>query len=104
MKKRLVCFGTSLTSGSGWVKMLKKRLPDWRVINSGKGGMNSNWGMDNFGQKVLRYNPHVVLMEFSVNDAYIKTDFYGTVDFDRSIWNIKFMIKLKNFRNMNYLG
>jgi len=103
MKKRMVCYGTSLTSGSGWVKMLKKRLPDWKIINSAKGGMNSNWGVDNFEQKVLKFNPHIVLMEFAVNDAYIKTDFYGTVDIEQSIQNIKSMIKKLKWCKVFYM-
>ncbi len=103
MKKRMIIYGTSLSSGSGWSKMLQKRLPDWKVINNAKGGMNSSWGMDNFGQKVLKYNPHVVLMEFAVNDAYIKDDYYGTVGPDRSIQNIKFMIKKLKWCKVFYM-
>jgi len=107
MKKRLVCYGTSLTSTGGWVKMLKKRLPDWRVINSGEGGINSNWGLDNFGKKVLKYNPHVVLMEFAINDSYIKYDEidYGCkpTSFDQSIQNIKFMIKKLKWCKVYYM-
>ncbi len=115
MKKRMVCYGTSLTSSDGWfgtsfrstggwVKMLDKSLPDWRVINSGKGGMNSNWGMDNFQKKVLRYNPHVVLMEFAINDAYTgKLPFYDTPGFDKSIQNIKFMIKKLKWCKVFYM-
>ena len=87
--------------------MLNKALPDWRVINSGEGGMNSNWGMDNFGKKVLRYNPHVVLMEFSINDAYIR---YDEIDYGckatslvQSIKNIKFMIKKLKWCKVFYM-
>ena len=103
----MVCFGTSLTSSGGWVKMLRKQLLDWRVINSGEGGMNSNWGMDNFGKKVLKYNPHVVLMEFSINDAYIRYDEidYGckATSLEQSIQNIKFMIKKLKWCKVYYM-
>ena len=91
-KKIMVCYGTSLTSGSGWVKMLGKELPGWCVINSGKGGMNSTWGIDNFEDRVLTYNPHIVLMEFAVNDAYTKEDFYRRSSFTESLANIRNMI------------
>ena len=102
-RKTMVCYGTSLTSGSGWVKMLQKELPDWCVINSGKGGMNSNWGIDNFEKKVLRYNPHVVLMEFAVNDAYIKEDFCGKLGIKKSLENIGYMVETLKWCKVYYM-
>ena len=102
-KKTMVCYGTSLTSGSGWVKMLQKELPDWCVINSGEGGMNSNWGIDNFEKRVLRYNPHVVLMEFAVNDAYIKDDFYKRPSLMGSLCNLRDMITPLKYSKVYYM-
>lgn len=96
----MVCYGTSLTAGSGWVKMLNKELKDWYVINSGKGGMNSNWGVDNFYKKVLRYKPKIVLMEFAINDAYIKDDFYKLVDIVDSITNIEILTLILRRRDI----
>lgn len=91
-KKTMVCFGTSLTQTGGWVEMLQKQLPDWKVINSGQGGMNSNWGRDNFEKKVLRFNPNIVLMEFAINDCYIGPPFYKKPTFEESSKNINFMV------------
>lgn len=92
-KNVLVCYGTSLTAGSGWVKMLQMKLPDWYVINSGKGGMNSEWGLDNYKKLVLRYKPKIVLMEFAINDAYKHATYYRPVSLHSSIRNIHWMIK-----------
>lgn len=72
-KKVLVCFGTSLTEGSGWVKMLQKQMPGWYVVNFGKGGECSTWGLKNYKQ-VARFRPKIVLMEWAINDAYIRYD------------------------------
>lgn len=92
----LVCYGTSLTSTGGWVKLLQKKLPEWYVINSGKGGMNSNWGVDNFKKKVLRYNPKIVLMEFAINDAYEGKPYYSPTGFFESRHNVaKMMCELR---------
>ena len=102
-KKTMVCYGTSLTSGSGWVKMLQKELPDWCVINSGEGGMNSNWGVDNFEKKVLRYSPHVVLMEFSINDCFIGEPLYEKPQLNKSLSNIKNMIKRLRWSKVYYM-
>lgn len=93
-KNVMVCFGTSLTEGSGWVKLLKKELPKWYIINFAKGGMNSNWGIDNI-HKMLRLKPKVVLMEFAINDAYIgDKPYYDTPNFNTSVANMKAMIMM----------
>lgn len=70
-KNVLICFGTSLTEGSGWVKMLQKEMPDWYVVNFGKGGECSDWGTKVY-KKILYFKPKIVLMEWAINDAYIR--------------------------------
>lgn len=90
-KKKIVCFGTSLTEGSGWVKMLQKELPEYHVINFGKGGMNSNWGVKNL-KWVLWFKPEIVLMEFAINDASILTEYYKPVNQFQSSINLQRMI------------
>jgi acyl-CoA thioesterase-1 len=34
-----------------------------------KGGANSDWGVENLQEKVLRHRPDCVFIEFSINDA-----------------------------------
>src|SRR5574343_20540 len=95
----MVCFGTSLTSGSGWVELLKKELPKWYVIKFAKGGMNSNWGIDNI-HKLLALKPKVVLMEFAVNDAYLGKPYYPTPDLSTSMSNMEAMIEMMKRRGI----
>ena len=77
-KNVMVCFGTSLTAGSGWVKMLGMKLPDWYVVNLANGGMNSNWGVTQI-KNVLRFKPKIILMEWAINDAYIGKPYFRPI-------------------------
>jgi lysophospholipase L1-like esterase len=75
-KQTLITYGTSLTAEGCWVRQLQdelnKRYPDMvKVINSGKGGMWSKWGIENLKQRVIKKNPDTVLIEFAINDAYL---------------------------------
>ena len=103
MKKRIVTYGTSLTSTGNWVKMLKHKLPGWKVINSAEGGQNSEWGVRNFDKKVLRHNPHCVLMEFAINDSYIRDSFCGKLDIEKSLKNIRYMIEKLKWSKVFYM-
>ena len=72
----IVTYGTSLTAGGAWVLGLQKALSSKysglaKVVNSGKGAMCSIWGVENLQERVIDKNPDTVIMEFSVNDAYL---------------------------------
>jgi acyl-CoA thioesterase I len=67
-------YGTSLTADGLWQSQLQQRLAQClqrpvRVLNFGKGGTTSSWGMENV-QSVIAARPDVVLIEFAINDAY----------------------------------
>lgn len=73
-KQSVVVYGTSLTEHGAWAKALK----DWfdaeypgRVgfTNSGGSGRNSKWGVANLEKRVLTFQPDLIFIEFSYNDA-----------------------------------
>ncbi|MDA0814399.1 MAG: SGNH/GDSL hydrolase family protein [Verrucomicrobia bacterium] len=71
----IVAYGTSLTEFGQWVHLLESELnlkfPGPAVIvNSGKGGISSDWGAENLDDRVLAKKPDAVLIEFAINDAY----------------------------------
>lgn len=72
----IITYGTSLTDGAAWVEDMRAQLEDRypglaTVINSGKGGMWSQWGVENLSEKVLDYKPDMVFIEFAINDSYL---------------------------------
>ncbi|MCJ8013004.1 SGNH/GDSL hydrolase family protein [Paenibacillus sp. KQZ6P-2] len=72
----VVTYGTSLTEGGAWVDELRTQLQERypgraTVINSGKNGMWSEWGVQNLSERVLDHNPDMVFIEFAINDAYL---------------------------------
>ena len=75
-QQTLVTYGTSLTDGAPWVPELQAALDrnypgKAKVVNSGKGAMWSGWGVENLDQRVIEKKPDTVLIEFSINDAYL---------------------------------
>jgi len=75
----IVCYGTSLTRVGKYPETLQQQLPNAKVINSGKGGMNSDWGVKNLEDKVIKLNPDIVLMEFSINDACLVNVYWSVL-------------------------
>jgi lysophospholipase L1-like esterase len=72
----VVTYGTSLTDGAPWVRELQAALDRnypglARVVNSGRGAMWSGWGAENLDPRVIEKKPDTVLIEFSINDAYL---------------------------------
>lgn len=70
----VVVFGTSLTAGGAWVGGLRTWLdaayPDLATVHNEAGsGQSSVWALRNIG-KVTRHNPHAVIIEFAMNDAF----------------------------------
>ena len=69
----VAAFGTSLTHRAGWLQPLEKELTrclghQVTVLDFGRSGATSEWGAAAIGA-VIRAQPDVVLVEFSVNDA-----------------------------------
>lgn len=75
----LVTYGTSLTAavgGKAWVDSVRKALNQKypgliTVINSAKSAMWSTWGVQHLEDSVIAKKPDAVLMEFSMNDAFL---------------------------------
>ncbi len=70
---KIVTLGTSLTSRGGWQEPLRSALSACRdsevtIVNLAKSGMASDWGLTQI-DKTLAERPHVVLVEFAINDA-----------------------------------
>ena len=69
----VVALGTSLTETGGWLEPLGTVMAErWgrpvMVLNFGKSGANSSWGVGQI-ERIIATCPDVVLIEFSVNDA-----------------------------------
>lgn len=75
----LVTYGTSLTAAPGgraWVDSVaralnKKYNNQLTTINSAKSAMWSTWGVQNLEDSVINKKPDAVLIEFSMNDAFL---------------------------------
>jgi len=92
--QKIVTYGTSLTAKGAWVELLdlelKKRYPGLcEVINSGKSAMHSQWAVENLSEKVLKYKPDVLFIEFAVNDAFSEY----AINLHVSYLNIKYIIE-----------
>ena len=73
-KQTVVAYGTSLTAVGAWVDQLREifnqQFPGQvKLINGAQGGANSDWGVKNLEEKVLKHRPDCVFIEFSINDA-----------------------------------
>jgi acyl-CoA thioesterase I len=78
-KQHLVTYGTSLTHGGAWVGQIKaileKKYGDKiTVTNSAQSGMWSKWGLEHLDERVLQKNPDTVIIEWAINDAFLKYD------------------------------
>ncbi len=76
MKQIIVTYGTSLTAGGAWVNQLQQALDERfpglaTVVNSGKVGMWSQWGVENLDERGISKKPDTVFIEFSINDAFL---------------------------------
>jgi len=75
----LVVYGTSLSAGGSgivWVNTMSADLNGkyqnrLKVINSGKGAQWSTWGVQHLEDSVIKKKPDAVMVEFSINDAYL---------------------------------
>ena len=71
---KIVCFGDSLTScggpGGRYSDMLQKSLPDYRIINSGKGGDTLGGGLARLDQAVLQHHAQYLVIGLGANDYW----------------------------------
>ena len=71
---KIVCFGDSLTScggpGGRYSDMLQKSLPQYRIINSGKGGDTIGGGLDRLDQAVLQHHAQYLIVGLGANDYW----------------------------------
>ena len=71
---KIVCFGDSLTACGGrngrFSDWLQKTLPEYRIINSGKGGDTLGGGLARLDSSVLRHKPDIVILELGANDYW----------------------------------
>jgi lysophospholipase L1-like esterase len=73
----VVLYGTSLTAKGAWAEALKEWFQtaypkQVNVINTAGPGQNSDWGLQNLKERVLKHKPDLVFIEFSYNDAHDK--------------------------------
>ena len=73
-KMKIVCFGDSLTScggeGGRYSDMLQKSLPEYRIINSGKGGDTLGGGLARLNQAVLQHHAQYLVIGLGANDYW----------------------------------
>ena len=70
----VVCFGDSLTScggqGGRYSDWLRRKLPRYRIVNSGKGGDTLAGGLARLDDAVLKHRPVCVIVELGANDYW----------------------------------
>ncbi len=72
--KKIVCFGDSLTSCGGangrYSDMLQASLPEYKFINSGKGGDTIGGGLARLESAVLVHKAHYLIIGLGANDYW----------------------------------
>lgn len=70
----IVCFGDSLTScggaGGRYSDWLQRSLPEYRIVNSGKGGDTLAGGLARLDEAVLKHRPLCAIVELGPNDYW----------------------------------
>ncbi len=70
----LICFGDSITaSETGYVSMLTEELAKQKikVINAGRGGDKTTWGLTRFQTDIIDAKPDAVSIYLGANDAAV---------------------------------
>jgi len=95
-KQVLVVYGTSLSAykgGIAWVNEVARQLNqkyhgNLTMINSAKSAMWSTWGVQHLEDSVIKKKPDAVMIEFSMNDAFL--DYHTSPELARL--NLDYMI------------
>ncbi len=73
-RQRIVCFGDSLTScggeGGRYSDMLQASLPEWELVNSGRGGDTIGGGLARLQTDVLDHQPRYAIIGLGANDYW----------------------------------
>ncbi len=73
-KEKIVCFGDSLTScggkGGKYSDMLQNALPEYQIINSGKGGDTLGGGLARLETAVLAHHAQYLVIGLGANDYW----------------------------------
>lgn len=104
-KQTLVVYGTSLSAYSGgvaWVHEVAKELNDQfngdlTVVDAAKSAMWSTWGVQHLEDSVIKRKPDAVMIEFSMNDAFL--DYHTSPELARL--NLNYMIDRIKLYNPN---
>lgn len=104
----VVCFGDSLTAANdGYVSILQKSLPDYKIINGGRGGDKTPWALTRFQSDVLDLHPEALLIFLGANDAAVGRGCWAdepTVSIEAYRCNLVWMChlaKLKGIRKIS---
>lgn len=71
----LLVFGDSLSAAhgipreAGWVSLLEKRAPDWRVVNASVSGETTAGGLTRLPGVLAAHQPRIVILELGANDG-----------------------------------
>ena len=81
----IICFGNSITAGSGVSKndsypSILSELIGYPVINAGQSGETSSDGLGRLDKDILVYEPRLVIIEFGGNDFLRKLPLSHTLD------------------------
>lgn len=74
---RVVALGDSITAGGGmqpahrWPHLLANAMEGSVVVNAGIGGTTSGYGLHRYDRDVRPIRPHVVVINFVLNDGHI---------------------------------
>ncbi len=74
-QRTLVVLGDSISAeyglprGTGWVALLQKRLPDWKVVNASISGETTAGGRTRIARLLSKHQPDLLLLELGGNDA-----------------------------------
>ena len=72
--EKIVCFGDSLTScggiGGRYSDMLQESLPQYKLINSGKGGDTIGGGLKRLESSVLKHRARYLVIGLGANDYW----------------------------------
>lgn len=80
---RVMCIGDSFTAGDGapvdssYPIILAARNPDWEVLNAGSCGSDPIFGLKNLTDRLLVYNPDLIVQTIMVGDVVFDLQIRG---------------------------